>query len=247
MRRLSIAASASPTPRPAAKAAHGDPNRTIRAATRPFRPSKVPVSTVNGADGAAATAASAASPPTSAERQGDEPFDRQSDEPRSFDVRRDRLQRAPVPRALERPGRERGKRRSQCDDEERTNLDARAGDRDETVATDLVERDRIRENIRRTGEGRADHAAERERDRQGRSDPAQGRAAQEIGLDEEDVRRRSEHRRTTASATPSAERKRPGARLVWLTGAVPAATSSVAKTAKATRSPNAKYTIPVSR
>ena len=39
----------------------------------------------------------------------------------------------------------------------------------------------------------------------------------------------------------------PGARLVWLTGAVPAATSSVANTANETRSPKAKYTTPVSR
>ena len=73
MRRLSIAASARPTPRPAAKAAQGDPKRTISAATSPFSPSSVPESTENGAEGAAATAASAASPPTSPNVERDEP------------------------------------------------------------------------------------------------------------------------------------------------------------------------------
>ena len=62
---LSIAASANPTPSPAAKAAQGEPKRTISAATSPFKPRRAPESTVNGAEGAAATAAIAARPPTS--------------------------------------------------------------------------------------------------------------------------------------------------------------------------------------
>ncbi len=54
--------------------------------------------------------------------------------------------------------------------------------------TDPVERNRVREDVRRPREGRTDHAPESERDRKRGGNPAQGRAAQEIRLDEEHVR-----------------------------------------------------------
>ena len=76
MRRLSIAASARPTPRPAANAAHGDPKRTISAATSPFSPSSAPESTVNGADGAAAHRRERRQAADEPERERDERLDR---------------------------------------------------------------------------------------------------------------------------------------------------------------------------
>ena len=84
-----------------------------------------------------------------------------------------------------------------------------------------LEVERVREDVRRTGEHRTDHPAQGERDRERRGDPAEGRAAQQIGLDEEHVRGRShsdaqeepDRERDEESAEPEARlAHRPGAR-----------------------------------
>ena len=103
----------------------------------------------------------------------------------------------------------------------------------------LLEMEQVGEGVGRPGEDGADHPAEGKGDRERCCDPAQGGAAQQVGLDEEDVGRRPH---TDADREPDGEREQEaaGAMLVWLTGPVPAATSRVANTANETSSPNAK-------
>ena len=68
--------------------------------------------------------------------------------------------------------------------------------------------ERVGEDVGRPREDSADHPAEREGDRERRGDPPDGRAAQQVGLDEEDVRRRPD---ADAEHEPDREREQEAA------------------------------------
>ena len=166
----------------------GDENPTTRAARSALTPRRLPDSTPKDALGAATTAANPARPPTS---------------PKAIAIRRvtgtpaspaastsDSIARRPRPsfeRRRIKPARTcEGK--ADGDDEEGANLDRRAADGDEAVVADVVERQRIGEDVARPREEHVDRRADGVGDRHRRRDPTDDRAALEVGVDGKPVR-----------------------------------------------------------
>src|SRR5207237_4235618 len=102
------------------------------------------------------------------------------------------------PALFEQPGRPEREGQSEPDDEEGPRLDLRAADPDEARVADAMERQRIREDVARALEGRADRGPDREGDGCGPRDPADRRPAREVRLNEaevgEDPGRDAEHK-----------------------------------------------------
>jgi hypothetical protein len=121
------------------------------------------------------------------ERERDEQLDRDADDARALPIVRDRAQRAAVARPLEEPRRAERQRNRQPRHEEGARLHLRPAEVDVPRRADAVEGQRVRKDVARALEGRADHRPDREGDGSGPRDPADRRAAAQIGLYEPDV------------------------------------------------------------
>ena len=184
---FAIVASASPRTSPATIARSGEPNRTMSAATRPFSPSSAPVSTSTAPLGAATTAAIAAIPPAApnAIATSESTGTPTMRAPSASDAIACSARPTRVRSSVQLGGG--GERNRDCDDEERAHLDRRAADGHEAVVPDAAKRQRIGEDVARPREDRREHRVDRERDRRDRGDPADRRAAREVGLHREEV------------------------------------------------------------
>ena len=177
IRRLSIAASARPTPESRRERRPRRPEADDQRRDEPLQPEQRSRVDRERGGGRGRDRGEGREPADEPERERDQGLDRKPDEPAASGSEAIACSARPCRvRSSVHAASAASAAASPITKNDRT-WTLRAGDRDDPVPADVLEVERVGEDVRRAREDGADHAAERERDRERRGDPPDRRAA----------------------------------------------------------------------